>query len=107
MESDVIEKLTVAIDYDDTFTADTIAWTSVIRVLQNCGHRVVCISARRNDFGHRRELESAMPEGVTVLLSYDMPKRLYAKENGISVDIWIDDMPEAIPTKADMIGMCG
>lgn len=103
----MLPKLTIAIDYDDTFTADVNAWSAVIRVLQNAGHRVVCVSARRNDFGHRRELEAALPKDVTVFLSYGTPKREYVKQNDLEVDIWIDDMPEAIPTKADMIAMCG
>lgn len=39
--------LTIAIDFDDTFTADVNAWTAVIQTLQSFGHRVVCVSARR------------------------------------------------------------
>lgn len=99
--------LTVAIDYDDTFTADPEAWSCVIGELQRHGHRVVCVSARRNSFGHRQELQAALPQGVTVLLSYDMPKRAYAKSQCVDVDIWIDDMPEAIPTKAEMLAIGG
>jgi hypothetical protein len=98
--------LTIAIDFDDTFTADAEAWTAVIQTLRSFGHRVVCVSARRNTFEHRAELVNALPSGVTVLLSYDTPKRLYAKEQGVEVDIWIDDMPEAIPTRADMERVC-
>lgn len=99
--------LTISIDFDDTYTADPATWTNVIRTLQRSGHVVICTSARRNDFGNRQELERALPDGVCVLLSYDEPKRSYAKKNGYDVDIWIDDTPEAIPTKQDCLRLCG
>lgn len=98
---------TVAIDFDETFTADVEAWTEVIQSLQKYGHRVVCISARRNELSHQQELRKALPAGVDILLSYGTPKRLYAKSQGVLPDIWIDDMPEAIPSKQDMERMCG
>jgi len=99
--------LTIAIDYDDTYTADTEAWTEVIRTLQDHKHVVICVSARRDDFNHRRELQNALPPGVELLLSYDEPKRQFAKRHGYDVDIWIDDKPEAIPTKQDCLELCG
>lgn len=99
--------LTVAIDFDDTFTADCETWREVILLMQRSGHRVICVSARRNDLSHRQELTQALPDGVVVLLSYDTPKRLFAKSQGFDVDIWIDDMPEAIPTKDEMMRCCG
>ena len=98
--------LTIAIDYDDTFTADASMWRRVIAEMHKAGHRVVCVSARRNEIGHRQELTQALPDGVAVMLSYDTPKRMFAKDEGIDVDIWIDDMPESIPTKRDMQAVC-
>lgn len=99
--------LTIAIDFDDTFTADVKMWSHVIQEFQRFGHTVVCVSARRDDISHRQELTRALPDGVQVLLSYDVPKRMYAKSKGVEVDIWIDDMPEAIPTKQEMLAVCG
>lgn len=97
-----MSQLTIAIDFDDTFTADVATWSSVIGILRAAGHKVICVSARRNELSHRQQLQRALPEGVEVLLSYDTPKRLFAKAHGHDVDIWIDDMPEAIPTKDDL-----
>lgn len=99
--------MTIAIDFDDTFMADVNAWSAVIEVLKNAGHKVICVSARRNDFRNKQELQRALPTGVEVLLSYDMPKRAFAISLGYLVDVWIDDTPEAIPSKQDMIRMCG
>ena len=94
--------LVIAIDFDDTFTADCEAWRNVILILQQHMHTVICVSARRDTPSNRQELTQSLPLGVKVLLSYDTPKRLFAKQHGYNVDIWIDDMPEAIVTKEDI-----
>lgn len=96
------DPLTIAIDYDDTFTADTNAWTSVIKMLQSYGHFVICVSARLDSFNQRQELESALPAGVKVFLSYCTQKKEFVEKLGMRVDIWIDDCPEAIVTKKDV-----
>lgn len=97
--------LTIAIDDDDTFTADTTAWTKVIELLQSFGHRVICVSARLNSDNQRRELECALPEKVEVYLSYSAQKKDYMASLGQRIDIWIDDCPEAIPSRSDMLLM--
>lgn len=99
--------LVIAIDFDETFTADCQLWCEFILNAQKRGHKVICVSARRNEFSHRRELTEALPEGVEVLLSYGTPKRMYAEAHGHQVDIWIDDLPEAIPTEKQLRAMCG
>ena len=97
---------TIAIDYDDTFTLDPVAWFSVVCVLQAHGHRVVCVTARRNVIERRQEVEQAMPAGVDVFCVFDQPKRSAMRERGISVDVWIDDRPEVIPDPAEVEGVC-
>jgi len=99
--------LTIALDFDDTYTSDPAMWAEVVRVMQRRGHVVICVSARRNSMENRRELEAALPNGVCVLLTYDEPKRQASKRSGYNVDIWIDDMPEAIPNKQECLRMCG
>lgn len=89
-------QLTVAIDFDDTFTADVEVWSLVIQVLQNAGHRVICVSARDNSLGNMRELTLALPKDVDVILSNNEPKKVVAKSHGYDVDIWIDDLPHKI-----------
>lgn len=98
----MVDPLTIAIDYDDTFTADTTAWTAVIRMLQSYGHFVICVSARLDSFNQRQELESALPKDVKVHLSYCTQKKEFCEKLGLRVDIWIDDCPEAIVTKRDV-----
>lgn len=89
-------KLLIAIDFDDTYTADVAFWRGMIQLGQGVGHRFICVSGRRDSFDNRRELQQALPEGVPVILSYDEPKRQCAKRLGFEPDIWIDDHPEAV-----------
>lgn len=93
---DSINPSLIAIDFDDTFTADPTLWSTFIEAAQSRGHKVICITWRRRSFEMTRELEGALPKGVEIHSAYGMPKREYARQNNLSVDIWIDDTPEAI-----------
>lgn len=95
-EATQVSPKTIAIDFDETFTADPDLWSAFIRHAQNRGHKVVCITWRRKSFEMMRELEGALPKGVAVHSAYGMPKKIYATENRLDIDIWIDDCPEAI-----------
>ena len=75
-------QLTIAIDFDDTFTADVEVWSLVIQVLQNAGHRVICVWARGDNLGNMRELTLALPKDVDVILSNNEPKKGVAKSRG-------------------------
>jgi hypothetical protein len=96
LEGDDVKRLTIAIDYDDTFTADKTGWDAVLPLL--CyRHQVICVSARRDTHENRVELTKHLPTCVrTIVLAYDQPKRDAAKKAGFNVDIWIDDRPETI-----------
>jgi len=47
-ESTVMSSLVFGLDFDDTFTADPELWAMFIREAQAKGHRVYCVTARRN-----------------------------------------------------------
>ena len=86
-------KLTIALDYDDTYTEDPAFWAAVVDVSRKFGHRFICVTARRKTFENMKELRDTLPTDVEAHFSYDEPKADYAKRNGIAVDIWIDDSP--------------
>jgi hypothetical protein len=85
--------MNIAIDYDDTYTADPDLWAAFIQWATLRGHLVVCITARRKTLENQQELMKALPEGVVAHFSYDEPKQDYARRNSIPVDVWIDDSP--------------
>jgi hypothetical protein len=86
-------QLTIALDYDDTYTEDPAFWAAVVDVSRKFGHRFICVTARRKTFDNMKELRETLPHGVEAHFSYDEPKADYAKRHGIAVDIWIDDRP--------------
>jgi hypothetical protein len=87
--------LTVAVDYDDTITADADLWRQVIAMFKSRGWVVVIVTDRRQTFDNRREIEQCV-QGVPIYFAYDQPKRDYMESLGINVDIWIDDTPDMI-----------
>ena len=90
-------KLLIAIDFDQTWTADPELWRDFSLTAISRGHQVVCVTARRNTFEHRRHLEDRLPEEIKAYFAYDQPKRDYMKlSHDLWPDIWIDDMPEGI-----------
>lgn len=87
------------LDFDNTFTGDVELWSQWAVHAQSRGHRVICITGRRESFEARRELENALPKVVDVFFAYDEPKMDHAGRNGIIVDVWIDDWPDMITGK--------
>lgn len=84
----------IAIDYDDTYTADPALWAWFIKTATARGHSFVCVTGRKvmPEFGR----EPPLPAGVPVVLAGDTYKRTAALKAGYRVNIWIDDMPEMI-----------
>lgn len=86
---------TIALDYDDTFTADPDLWRQFVSSAQARGHTVVCVTARRTPPDFSRE--PRLPLGVAIVCTGGQPyKKHAAAKAGYAVDIWIDDMPELI-----------
>ncbi len=84
----------IAIDYDDTFTADPMVWRKVITILQMSGHEVICVSSRFDTFENKREIVAAT--GLKVVLCGHNAKIDIVRKAGLLVDIWIDDQPYMI-----------
>ena len=86
--------MTIAIDFDDTLTADSELWRSFIENAKQLGHRVICITARRDTEDNRETVENWMTmHGIELLTWYTglQSKVDYAKRVGLKVDSWIDD----------------
>jgi len=90
--------ITVAIDYDETFTTCRKTWTAVIELLRQSGANVICISARFPN--------CPIPDFPgQVYYACGQLKGEYAEDNGIKVDVWIDDWPSCIGEVAHRRGV--
>lgn len=88
----------IALDWDNTFTADPPLWLGFIKEAQK-RHRVFIVTARPPE--HGEEIRQAMdPLGVEIIFCSGQPKIAVTDEAQVSIDIWIDDMPELLFSEA-------
>jgi hypothetical protein len=86
----------IAIDFDDTLTADTKLWWAFTCFAKALNHRVVCVTARRDTSENREIVSEWMQDnGIELQVYYSSlgSKVDYMKGRGLDVDIWIDDDP--------------
>lgn len=83
----------IALDYDDTFTADPNLWLTFIAHAQARGHLVVCVTFRDKK---KHGAVTGLPEDVETFYTAGVMKAKYMQEQGIVPSIWIDDMPQLI-----------
>ena len=89
------QKTTFAFDYDNTISRDANGFISMMTELQARGHEVFVVTARRKHI-HPEDFKE-IEKLFKVYKTRHIAKRLYMREvEGIEVDVWVDDMPEAI-----------
>lgn len=77
----------IALDYDKTYTADPHMWDIFISVAKERGHKVICITMRYpNELIEIQNIDK-------IHYTSRKAKLVWAKQNDIKVDIWIDDKP--------------
>jgi hypothetical protein len=88
-------KTTFAFDYDNTISRDADVFIAMMQMLQDRGHEVFVVTARRPDI-HPEDF-TEIEKYFKVYKTRHIAKRVYMREiEGIEVDVWVDDMPEAI-----------
>jgi len=91
--------LTIAVDFDDTFTADPVLWSKFVQHAKQLGHNPIVVTARRNTAENMDLINEQLSH-------FDCHMRIYfsnlgskvecMEKRGINVDIWIDDAPYAL-----------
>lgn len=88
-------KTTFAFDYDNTISRDVDSFIQIMNLLRMAGHDVFVVTARRTHV-HPEDFHE-IEKLFKVYKTRHIAKRLYMREvEGIEVDVWVDDMPEAI-----------
>ena len=96
--------MTLGIDFDGTITAAPAFWHQVLEMAIAAGHRPVVVSCRSANYENgmviTRWLGSLAPKVQTkemrVIFTNHESKIEAVKQAGLSIDVWIDDSPEAI-----------
>ena len=88
----------IALDYDDTYTADPELWNQFIDDSIERGHKVLICTARRDTEENREDVSlpekynGVVPKYFTGLRC----KKKFLEARGIKVGVWIDDNPRVI-----------
>ena len=82
--------MNISLDFDATYTHDPQAWDAVIDLMQARGHKVHCVTCRR-DTPENREI--VVVPNVLVFFTDLRSKIEHMTKWGITIDVWIDDDP--------------
>jgi len=82
----------VAIDWDNTISADKDFFLQLIKKLQNAGFEPFVCTLRAPDKENIDEIKGVLEEAnIAIYLTDGKPKRKYMKQLGMKVHLWIDD----------------
>ena len=81
----------IALDFDDTYTADPMLWTAFITKCKTRGHTVTFVTYRP-DNGDNTDIEHEA-DCLHIDIVYTSGKQ---KQHCHNADVWIDDSPETI-----------
>jgi hypothetical protein len=97
--------MTIAIDHDDTFSADPHLFLHFIASARLRGHRVIMVTMRYpNQTGGMEEAIQCFDKSDIFFTGHNLKKPFMERQN-IHVDIWIDDTPESIPNLVETNGI--
>lgn len=86
--------MNIGLDYDGTITADPNGWMEFIRLFQSRGHNVYIVTMRSPN----TPIDPAFANAVHGEVYYtDMKaKRPFMENQGIFINVWIDDGPQFV-----------
>ena len=85
--------LSIALDYDETFTADRELWTLFVFAAINKGHKVTFVTYRHESLNNADIITDAKQLGIEIVFTEGKQKSTCFK-----ADIWIDDSPITVPS---------
>ena len=88
--------MTIAIDFDDTFTADPVLWSAFIKSAKARGHKPMCVTGRRNSEENIDLINAEFDRWdcqMPVFFCNLSSKVDTMERHGVKIDVWIDDAP--------------
>ena len=91
------KQLSIALDYDETFTANRELWTGFINLAKSLNCKVTFVTYRMQNAHNMDIIYDSQKLGITTVFSNGEPK-----SSVFVADIWIDDSPVTIPSHEAM-----
>jgi len=91
--------MNLSVDFDDTYTRDPILWDQFIELAQSRGHTVYCVTAREPNKLNKDEVYDSIGRLIgkdNCYFTSQQAKSKFMFDQGILIDVWIDDMPSNI-----------
>ena len=82
--------MNIALDYDETFTADPEFWLAVVDMGRSKGHNFWIVTGRSE---HRLDVVKEAVNGIPIVSCGQQAKADEVQYSQVSIDIWIDDDP--------------
>lgn len=88
--------MTIAFDYDGTWSLDPEAWREAERALARAGH--VCIVVTNRPYTEEHRIPSGMVPGHMPIyyVGVGVLKKEAMQQKGVQVDVWVDDRPGCV-----------
>lgn len=87
------ERPIIAMDFDETYTLNPVAWDSVLRTLSRSGFDVHIVTFRHPN-ERPEDLKCLSDQGYPLHFTGRVTKRKYMASKGLRVAVFIDDLPE-------------
>ena len=84
----------IALDYDDTYTLAPDLWNGLINIMHDYGWTVHIVTYRHST--SFKDMDLKIPHITDYIFTNGKGKHQYCLDMGISIDVWIDDSPDAI-----------
>jgi hypothetical protein len=86
--------MNISLDYDQTYTRAPAIWDNFITLLKQGGHNVYVVTMRYDKPIEADEVKDALASKVDgIYFTGRKAKSKFMFERGISIDVWVDDMP--------------
>lgn len=87
----------IAMDFDETYTADPSCMRAIIRCFQSCGHKVFIVTMRSHEHDWLDEFEFLKKNyDVDTIFCDGKAKKPFCEALGLQFQFWMDDRPEGI-----------
>jgi DNA-binding LacI/PurR family transcriptional regulator len=91
----------LSLDFDGTYTRDPETWNNVVALFRAAGHKVYVVTMRYDNENEGTAVRSALEGKVDgIYFTGRKAKAPFMFEQGISIDVWLDDIPFFVDNNA-------